>query len=48
LAGTIFETFKLLMVTNTRLDKAISGLKKILAQHQGFKDITIDNNQVFC
>ena len=34
------------MATNTRLDKAIIGLKKILERYQDFKNITIDNNQI--
>ena len=35
------------MTTKTRLDKAISGLKKILERNQEFKNITIDKNQIF-
>ncbi|MBS0645998.1 MAG: hypothetical protein JSR97_05355 [Verrucomicrobia bacterium] len=34
------------MVTKTRLDKAITGLKKILERHQDFKSIKIDKNQI--
>jgi hypothetical protein len=35
------------MTTKTRLDKAISGLKKVLERNQEFKNITIDNDQIF-